>query len=118
MQKLTQEGDNKCSFKRELECDEWYYEENCEGISTGEATSMEVQCNYDKSWTWTDKEPKMKLRQCEEAPEIENGRVDSMGTFIFRFWLSNSTLQRLEAMTIGPVSLLVFSMIGHGEIAE
>ncbi|KAL5247537.1 hypothetical protein ACHWQZ_G019426 [Mnemiopsis leidyi] len=73
------DGDNKCSYKRELECDECYFEESCPDETMSMDGVLEVQCNYDKTWTWTKKEPKMNLRQCEEAPHIENGQVDSTG---------------------------------------
>ncbi|XP_063693825.1 sushi, von Willebrand factor type A, EGF and pentraxin domain-containing protein 1-like isoform X1 [Bolinopsis microptera] len=72
-------GENKCNFKKELECDECYYEESCAEETMSTDGIMEAQCNYDKSWSWTTKEPKMNLRQCEEAPEIEHGQVDTTG---------------------------------------
>jgi len=72
-------GENKCSFKRELQCDECYYDESCPEEEMSLDGVMEIQCNYDKSWSWTKKEPKINLRQCEKAPEIDNGQVDSTG---------------------------------------
>ena len=72
-----QSSENLCDHTRTLECDECYYEKNCN--NDGISDTMKVKCNYDKSWSWMDTKPEMNIRECPVSPEVENGEVDTTG---------------------------------------